>query len=89
MKNARRATDMIRMRVRENKRFEHASAAHDVGNDRRPSRVACLPNPARVEKQPVPLVSAEKNRVALPHVENVKLDAAGIREVDRGRPGDN
>jgi hypothetical protein len=40
-----------------------------------------LPHPACIEEQPTPFIGAKKNRIALPYVENVKLDLAGVRQM--------
>ena len=72
----RRAADVIGVRMRQHEHVERTAAPPDVRNDGRSSRVAAAPRTAGVEQNPVRVRRAQRDRVALPHVDHVQLDVA-------------
>lgn len=86
MEDARRAANVIGVRVRKDERLELAPAVLDVWSDDIPPRIARTPRGSRVKENPASPIASKQNRVALPNVEHVQLDESGTGGRQRRKP---
>src|ERR1700680_1488021 len=76
--DARGATNVVRMRVRQHERVDRSATPEEVRKNGRATSIAATPCGTRIEQKPLSAIRAKQNRVALSDVENMELHAIAV-----------